>query len=250
MLSVVNLSLKRIPMKTLRILVADDHEVVRLGLVSIITSHPGWEVCAEAENGRVAVDKAKALKPDVAILDIGMPTLNGLEATHQILRDNPRVNVLILTVADADGVVRAALDAGARGFLLKSDVARDLVSAIEALQFNNTFFTARVAEIVLSGYFGNTQLTKKTGMTLPNLTSREQEVIQLLAEGKSTKEVACLLDLSPKTAETHRGNLMRKLHLHSLSELTLFAIRNGIIHVPTNAIDSSAQGGGLGPVAA
>jgi DNA-binding NarL/FixJ family response regulator len=139
MLSVVNLSLKRIPMKTLRILVADDHEVVRLGLVSIITSHPGWEVCAEAENGRVAVDKAKALKPDVAILDIGMPTLNGLEATHQILRDNPRVNVLILTVADADGVVRAALDAGARGFLLKSDAARDLVTAIEALQFDKHF---------------------------------------------------------------------------------------------------------------
>jgi DNA-binding NarL/FixJ family response regulator len=157
---------------------------------------------------------------------------------------------LILTIEEADLAIRTALDAGAHGFLLKSDVARDLVSAVEALQFNNTFFTARVAEIVLSGYFGNTQLTKKAGMTLPNLTSREQEVIQLLAEGKSTKDVACLLDLSLKTAETHRGNVMRKLNLHSLSELTLFAIRNGIIRVATNAIDSSAQVGGLGPVAA
>ena len=255
MLSVVNLSLKRIPMKTLRILVADDHEVVRLGLVSIITSHPGWEVCAEAENGRVAVDKAKALKPDVAILDIGMPTLNGLEATRQILRDNPRVNVLIMTVADADGVVRAALDAGARGFLLKSDAARDLVAAIEALQFDNTFFTARVADIVLSGYLGNAHVTKRAGMTLPTLTSREREVIQLLAEGKSTKEVACLLDLTTKTAETHRSNIRRKLNLHSVSELVLFAVRNGIIQVPTNEIEDSvinsrAQVAVPGPVAA
>jgi DNA-binding NarL/FixJ family response regulator len=237
-------------MDTLRVLVADDHDVVRLGLVSIIMAHPGWAVCGEATNGRVAVEKAKVLKPDVVIIDIGMPTLNGLEATRQILLHNPRVKVLILTIEEADLAIRTALDAGAHGFLLKSDVARDLVSAVEALQFNNIFFTARVAEIVLSGYFGNAQLTKKTGMTLPNLTSREQEVIQLLAEGKSTKDVACLLDLSLKTAETHRGNLMRKLNLHSLSELTLFAIRNGIIQVPTNAIDSSAQGGGLGPVAA
>jgi len=228
-------------MKTLRVLVADDHEIVRLGLVSIITSHPGWEVCAEAENGRVAVEKAKALKPDVAILDIGMPTLNGLEATHQILRDNPRVNVLILTIADADRAIRAALDAGARGFLLKSDAARDLVAAIEAMQFDNTFFTARVAEIVLSGYFGNAHLTKKAGTTLPTLTSREREVIQLLAEGNSTKEVACLLDLSTKTAETHRGNIMRKLNLHSVSELVLFAVRNGIIQVATSAVGSRTQ---------
>jgi DNA-binding NarL/FixJ family response regulator len=178
------------------------------------------------------------------------PPDNGLEATRQILLHNPRVKVLILTIANADLAIRAALDAGARGFLLKSDVARDLVSAIEALQFNNTFFTERVAEIVLSGYFGNTDPMKKAGMTLPTLTSREQEVIQLLAEGKSTKEVACLLDLSPKTAETHRCNLMRKLHLHSLSELTLFAIRNGIIQVPTNTLDLSAHLGTVGPVAA
>jgi DNA-binding NarL/FixJ family response regulator len=242
-------------MKTLRVLVADDHEIVRLGLVSIITSHPGWEVCAEAENGRVAVDKSKALKPDVAILDIGMPTLNGLEATRQILRDNPRVNVLILTVADADGVIRAALDAGARGFLLKSDVASDLVAAIEALQFDNTFFTARVADIVLSGYLGNAHVAKRAGMTLPTLTSREREVIQLLAEGKSTKEVACLLDLSTKTAETHRSNIRRKLNLHSVSDLVLFAVRNGIIQVAPNqvapnAIDSSVMAAVPEPIAA
>jgi DNA-binding NarL/FixJ family response regulator len=242
-------------MKTLRVLVADDHEIVRLGLVSIITSHPGWEVCAEAENGRVAVDKAKELKPDVAILDIGMPTLNGLEATRQILRDNPHVNVLILTIADADGVIRAALDAGARGFLLKSDAARDLDAAIEALQFDNTFFTARVADIVLSGYLGNAHVAKRAGMTLPTLTSREREVIQLLAEGKSTKEVACLLDLSTKTAETHRSNIRRKLNLHSVSDLVLFAVRNGIIQVAPNqvapnAIDSSVMAAVPEPIAA
>lgn len=224
-------------MKNLRILVADDHEVVRLGLVSIIKSHPGWEVCAEAENGRVAVDKAKALKPDVAILDIGMPILNGLEATRQILRENPRVNVLILTIADAEGVIRAALDSGARGFLLKSDAVRHLVATIEALQFDNTFFTARVADIVLSGYLGNAHGTKRAGMPLPTLTSREREVIQLLAEGKSTKEVASALDLSTKTADTHRSNIRRKLNLHSISELVLFAVRNGIIQGATNVID-------------
>jgi DNA-binding NarL/FixJ family response regulator len=207
-------------------------------------------VCGEAQNGRVAVEKAKALKPDVAILDLGMPTLNGFEATHQILRDNPRINVLILTITDADRTTRAALDAGARGFLLKSDAARDLTAAIEALQSGNTFFTARVAEIVLSGYLGNGPVTKRAGMSLPTLTSREREVIQLLAEGKSTKDVACLLDLSTKTAETHRSNVMRKLNLHSVSELVLFAARNGIIQVATGAIDSRAQAAGPGPIAA
>jgi DNA-binding NarL/FixJ family response regulator len=225
-------------MSRLRILVADDHEIVRRGLVSLIKTQPAWEVCAEADNGRQAVELAKQLKPDIVILDIGMPTLNGLEATRQILRDNPQIRVLILTITDTDQAVRAVLDAGARGFLLKSDAARDLVSAIDALQSNKTFFTARVAEMVLSGYRG-IHGTPKKDLLLPNLTSREREVIQLLAEGRSTKEVASHLDLSVKTAETHRSNIMRKLGLHSVSELVLYAVRNNIIQVAPAAPSST-----------
>jgi DNA-binding NarL/FixJ family response regulator len=219
----------------LRILVADDHEIVRHGLVALVKSHPGWEICAEADNGRQAVELARDLKPDVAILDIGMPTLNGLEATRLILRDNPRVKVLILTINDADQAVRAVLDAGARGFLLKSDAARELVAAVEALQHNKTFFTARVAEMVLSGYLDRAHSSSKPTPTLPALTPRERQVVQLLAEGKSTKEVAVHLDLSVKTAETHRSNIMRKLKLHSVSELVLYAVRNNIIQVAIGA---------------
>jgi DNA-binding NarL/FixJ family response regulator len=218
-------------MNRLRILVADDHEIVRRGLVSLIKSHPDWEICAEADNGRQAVEKTSESKPDIAILDIGMPVLNGLEATRQILREHPGVRVLILTITDSDQAVQAVLDAGARGFLLKSDAARDLVTAVEALAHNKTFFTARVADLVLSGYLNRTQRSAKNNISLPGLTSREREVVQLLAEGKSTKEVACHLDLSVKTAETHRSNIMRKLGLHSVSELVLYAVRNNIVQV-------------------
>ncbi|HEV2731759.1 MAG TPA: response regulator transcription factor [Terriglobales bacterium] len=226
-------------MNKLRILVADDHEIVRRGLVSLIKAQPTWEVCAEADNGRQAVELARQFKPDIVILDIGMPTLNGLEATRQILRDNPQTRVLILTITDTDQAARAVLDAGARGFLSKSDAARDLVSAIEALQYNKTFFTARVAEMVLSGYRGASGAPKKS--LLPNLTAREREVVQLLAEGRSTKEVASQLNLSVKTAETHRSNIMRKLGLHSVSELVLYAVRNNIVQVPTDAPSATVE---------
>jgi len=218
-------------MNKLRILVADDHEIVRRGLVALIKSRTDWEICAEADNGRLAVEKARELKPDIAVLDIGMPLLNGLEATRQILKDNPGMRVLVLTISDAEQLMREVLDAGARGFLLKSDAARDLIAAVEALQHNKTFFTARVAQMVLSGYLGRTNAPSVHEPTLPNLTAREREVVQLLAEGKSTKEVAAELALSVKTAETHRSNIMRKLGLHSVSELVLYAVRNNIIQV-------------------
>lgn len=219
-------------MSKLRILVADDHEIVRKGLSFIIKSQPTWEVCAEADNGRQAVELARQLKPAIVILDIGMPLLNGLEATRQILQDNPQTRVLILTITDTDQAVRAVLDAGARGFLLKSDAARDLVSAIDALQYNRTFFTARVAEFVLSGYHGTHATHGSWKKNLgPDLTPREREVVQLVAEGKSTKEVASHLNVSVKTAETHRSNIMRKLGLHCISELVLYAVRNNIIQV-------------------
>ncbi|HKS76839.1 MAG TPA: response regulator transcription factor [Terriglobales bacterium] len=228
-------------MSKLRILVADDHEIVRRGLVALIKGRPDWEVCAECDDGRRAVEQAKEMKPDITILDIGMPILNGLEATRQILRDNSNVRVLILTITDTDQVVQAVLDAGARGFLLKSDAARDLIMAVDALQHNRTFFTARVAEMVLSSYRGKSGPSAKPEVALPNLTPREREVVQLLAEGKSSKEVATHLNLSVKTAETHRSNIMRKLGLHSVSELVLYAVRNNIIQVTTGLPSASAE---------
>jgi DNA-binding NarL/FixJ family response regulator len=220
----------------LRIVVADDHEVARKGIVALIQLNAGWEVCAEVTNGRAAVEKAKQLKPDLVILDLGMPVMNGLEATRLILQDDPQVKVLILTMADGDRVVRDAFAAGARGFVLKSDAGRDLVAAIQALRYGNTFFTSRVSEIVLSGFLAYAQSTKGAS-TLPNLGPREREVLQLLAEGESSKDVADLLGISSKTAETHRSNLMQKLDLHSVAELVLFAVRNGIIQV-SRGIDS------------
>jgi DNA-binding NarL/FixJ family response regulator len=218
-------------MNALRILVADDHEIVRRGLVALLKTRAGWEVCGEAHDGREAVEKAKELKPDIVILDIGMPNLNGLEAARQMLHHNPQTKVLILTITDADELVRAVLDAGARGFVLKSDATRDLLSAVEALQSNKTFFTSRVAEMVLGGYLGRGVPAADRDVSLPALTPREREVVQLLAEGKSSKEVATHLDLSVKTAETHRSNIMRKLNLHSVSELVLYAVKNNMVQV-------------------
>jgi DNA-binding NarL/FixJ family response regulator len=216
-------------MSKLRILIADDHEVARRGIRALLESHPGWEVCGEAADGREAVACAGRLKPDLVLLDIGMPSLNGLDATRQILAAAPETRVLILTMHDAEQVVREVLAAGALGFLLKSDAGRDLVAAVEALQHHRTFFTTKVAHLVLEGYLHPGLEGDQPGRGV--LTPREREVIQLLAEGKTSKEVATTLNLSVKTAETHRTNLMRKLDLHSLVDLTLYAVRNGIVHV-------------------
>ena len=224
-------------MAAFHILVADDHEVVRKGLVSLLQAQPEWQVCGEAGDGREAVEKALQLKPDVVILDIGMPSLNGLEATRQILKANPQARVLILTLHDSDQVVREVLNAGARGFLLKSDAARDLVAAVEALRHDKTYFTSKVAAMVLEGYLkgGTPGVAVTSGRN--RLTHREREIVQLLAEGKSTKEVAVALGLSVKTAETHRSNIMRKLQLHSVSDLVLYAVRNNIVHVVQAGIE-------------
>src|ERR1700745_2181829 len=218
-------------MATFRIFIADDHEVVRKGLCALLEAQPDWEVCGEAADGREAVEKAHELKPDVVILDIGMPSLNGLEATRQILKTNPHAKVLILTLHDSDQVVREVLNAGARGFLLKSDAARDLVVAVEAVRRDKNYFTSKVSAMVLEGYLkGGTQAVA-AAVGRERLTPREREVVQLLAEGKSTKEVAAALGLSVKTAETHRSNLMRKLDVHSVSQLVLYAVRNNIVQV-------------------
>jgi DNA-binding NarL/FixJ family response regulator len=216
----------------LRILLADDHEIVRRGLYALLQRQEGWEVCGEATDGRDAVEKASLLKPDVVIVDIGMPNLNGLDATRQLLRQDPNFKVIVLTVSDADQVIREALDAGARGFVLKSDAARDLVSAIEALQSKRMFFTPRVNELLLAGFLEKGQaISRSQPPSLPTLTAREREVTQLLAEGRSSKEAASLLSLSTKTVETHRSNIMRKLSLHSIRDLVVYAIKNKIIRI-------------------
>ena len=213
-----------------RLLVADDHEIVRKGLRALLEAEAGWEVVAEAVNGKDAVEKAKQIKPDVAILDISMPLLNGLEAARQIVKSLEHTKVLVLTVHDADPLIQQVLEAGARGYMLKSDAGRDLVIAVDALRRNKTFFTPKVAQMVLEGY-----LDKNPKETVPpeggrfRLTSRQKEIVQLLAEGKSSKEVASALGLSVKTAETHRANIMRRLDCHSVTALVRYAIRNHII---------------------
>jgi DNA-binding NarL/FixJ family response regulator len=215
-------------MDALRLLVADDHEIVRKGLRSILEAQPGWQVAAEASDGREAVDKAKEIKPDVTVMDIGMPSLNGLEAARQILKHDVRAKILILTMHESDPLIREVLDAGARGYVLKTDASRDLVAAVNAIRSNKTFFTAKVAQIVLDGYLDK-KPKKETENAQSRLTPRQREIVQLLAEGKSSKEVAVALNLSVKTAETHRANIMRRLDCHSVSELVRYAVRNNII---------------------
>ncbi|MBV9342161.1 MAG: response regulator transcription factor [Acidobacteria bacterium] len=221
-------------MSDVRILIADDHEIVRRGVCALIASHRGWQVCGEAVDGREAVEKTRQLAPDIVILDIHMPGLNGLEAARQILRHKPAQKILVFTIADADALVQELLRAGVKGYVLKSDAAGDLTAAIEALQQNRTFFNSRIEQMILDGYL---RADRGHGASHPGdaspLTAREREVLQLLAEGKTTKEAAVTLNLSLKTAETHRARLMRKLDLHNASELVLYAVRNNIVHAPT-----------------
>lgn len=218
-------------MAPFRILLADDHEVVRAGLRALLEEQQGWEVVAEAVDGREAVEKATKLKPDVVVIDIAMPSLNGLEAVRQIIKAVPHCRVLVLTMYDSDELIQQVLQAGARGYLLKSDAGRDLVSAIDALRRNKTFFTPKVSQMVLEGYLDKSLKEKEPESEAESLrlTSRQREIVQLLAEGKSSKEVAAVLGLSVKTAETHRANIMRKLDCHSVTELVRYAIRNHII---------------------
>src|SRR5215471_6825814 len=172
-------------MESLRLLVADDHEIVRKGLRSLIEAQPGWQVVAEASDGREAVEKAREIKPDVTVLDLGMPTLNGLEATRQMLKNDSQAKVLILTMHESDPLIRDVLDAGARGYVLKTDASRDLVTAVSAVRSNKTFFTAKVAQMVLDGYLDRKSIVEKGAEnSSTRLTPRQREIVQLLAEGK------------------------------------------------------------------
>jgi DNA-binding NarL/FixJ family response regulator len=213
----------------LRILLADDHGIVRRGLKELMEEHIGWSVCAEAATGRQAVELAVEHRPHVAVLDLSMPELNGLEATRRIRQALPETEVLVFTMHESDELVRQVLAAGARGYLLKSDAADQLIPAVESLARHKPFFSGRISEVVLDGFLkaGDAEAASPG---LQRLTTREREIIQLLAEGHSNKRIAKLLDLSVKTVETHRAAVMRKLELSSLPDLVRFAIRNQIIH--------------------
>jgi len=211
------------------ILIADDHDVVRRGVRSILQSHAGWEVCGEAADGRAAVELAKQLKPQIVILDASMPWLSGLEATKQILAALPRTEILIFTMHESEELVTEVLEAGARGFVLKTDHDKDLERAVTALTEHRPFFATSVAEMVLNGFLDRKRQPVAAHNKEGLLTSREREVIHLLAEGKSNKEVATALGIATKTAEAHRINIMRKLKLHSIAEVVRYAVRNQLV---------------------
>jgi DNA-binding NarL/FixJ family response regulator len=216
-------------MKPLRILVADDHDLMRRGVKTLLLSHTGWEICGEAKTGREAVSKAEALKPDIVILDIGMPDLNGMEAARRILKAVAGTEILILSMHYSDQLIREIVDAGVRGYIVKSDSDRDLIIAVETLAKHKPFFTPHATEVILGSFNASGPVKEVPELIRERLTSREREIVQLLAEGKSSKEVASSLGISVKTAETHRANVMRKLELHSVSELVRYAVRNQII---------------------
>jgi DNA-binding NarL/FixJ family response regulator len=213
-------------MPKIRTLIADDHEIVRQGL-KLLLQNEDCEVVAEYSTGREAVEGAKQVRPDVAILDISMPDLNGVEATQQITKQVPDTKVVVLTMHDSEELARKVLEAGARGYVLKSDAARDLANAVKSVFRGKPFFSGKINEMLLRGYLDGSR--QSAGPAIPELTPREREVVQLLAEGKSSKEVASILGTSPATVETQRAKIMQKLDLHSVTDLVRYAIRNNII---------------------
>ena len=215
-------------MGQLRILLADDHTVVRQGLRKVLEDRPDWVVVAEAGNGRDAVKHAEELKPDIAILDVAMPLLNGIEATRQIVKRSPTTRVLVLTMHSDEAYVNQILKAGASGYLLKDSADVDLIEAVSAVSQGKSFFSPAVARLMLDDYVR--QLADK-GLTdrYETLSEREREIFQLIAEGKANKEIAHILSISPSTVETHRARIMEKLDLHSAAEIVLYAVRRGVI---------------------
>jgi DNA-binding NarL/FixJ family response regulator len=215
-------------MKTIRILLADDHTVVRKGLRLLLESHAGFEVVADAADGREAVTLAEANRPDVVVIDVAMPNLNGIEAARQILSKAPQTAIVFLSMHSDESYVLKALKAGARAYLLKDSAEYDLVSAVKAVSEGKAFFSPAISKMLVEDYMRRMQ-EQQVEDSYDLLTTREREVLQLLAEGKNNKEVAQLLNLSLYTVETHRSNIFQKLNLHSSAELILYAIRKGVI---------------------
>lgn len=212
----------------IRILLADDHGIVRQGTRSLLDREADLQVVGEAEDGRAAVEMTESLKPNIVVMDIAMPRLNGLDATAQIVRYHPEVGVIILSMHEEEDYLVRALTAGVRGYLLKDTAQVDLVRAVRSVARHKAFFSPAIAQMLVDDF---TRQLRKKGVTdsYELLTEREREVLQLLAEGKSNKEAAALLDLSPYTIETHRNNLMQKLKLHNTAEIVLYAVRKKVI---------------------
>jgi DNA-binding NarL/FixJ family response regulator len=211
----------------MRILLADDHEMVRRGLRSLLQAHPGWVVCAECANGREAVERSAELLPDVAVLDITMPELNGIDAARQIRRDRPSIATVIFSVHDTERMVREVLLAGACGYVAKSTSPQDLVSAVDAAHRRLPLFLVRSFDCVLRKLAGDAASWPEGELSL--LSRREREIVQLLAEGQSNKEVSALLGIGLKTVEAHRAKIMRKIRVASAAGLVRYAIRNGLV---------------------
>jgi len=214
-------------MGNVRILIADDHELIRRGLVASLAERPDWTIVAEAADGRQACELAALHVPDIAVLDLTMPELNGLDVTRHIRASTPKTRILIVTAHESEQLIREVLDAGAMGYVLKSDAGRVLVQAIEALLDERPFFTSKVARFVLDGYLRSSEDSASPATVA--LSPRERHIVQLLAEGNNNKEVARTLQLSVKTVETHRSNIMRKMEFGSLADLVRYAIRNKIV---------------------
>jgi len=214
-------------MSKVRILIADDHDIVRRGMRPLLESEWGWEICGEARQGREAVDLAEKLKPDIVILDVAMPELNGVEVTRQIKHLLPETEILVFTGTESEELVHEIFAAGARACVLKSEAGEQLIPAIKALCEHKPYFGSRISKIVFESYLSG-GVTPEQG-TPGGLSPREREIVQLLAEGKSNKEVGATLGISVKTVETHRAAIMRKLGFTSFSELVRYAVRNHLV---------------------
>jgi len=217
-------------MKKIKILIADDHKILRQGIISLLKSQPELEVVAEAYDGREAVQRAKELKPDVVLMDIGMPNLNGLEATRQIRKFNPKVKVLILTIHNNEEYIFQSLQAGASGYLLKETAVEDLISAIHSAQKDDSFLSPGISKTVIDAFLRKTSKEREP-TAFDTLTPREREILQLIAEGHSNPEIAKLLYISKKTVEAHRSHIMEKLDIHDVVDLVKYAIRKGIVNL-------------------
>jgi DNA-binding NarL/FixJ family response regulator len=218
------------PQKTskLRLVLADDHTMMRSGLRLLLEREPGFTVVGEASDGREAIEVTDAQTPDVVVMDVAMPNLNGIEAARRITNSHPSTAVIILSMHSDESYVLRALNAGARGYLLKDSAESDLISAVRAVNEGKAFFSPAISKLLVEDYV---RQLRQRGVedSYELLTPRERELVQLLAEGKTTKEIAAILNLSPHTVETHRSNVLRKLNLNSLPELILYAVRKGVI---------------------